>query len=83
MTIIGQDTKWSSIQQACKSEDFLRDLRKTDIDQVSEETFRKLKKYAAKKEFKPLDVSKYSIAACFLCEWVMVIYNYCVEKYRV
>ena len=35
----------------------------------------KLKKYIIKKSFRPVEVSNHSVAACFLCEWVIELYN--------
>ena len=35
----------------------------------------KLKKFIIKKSFRPVDISNHSIAACFMCEWVIELYN--------
>ena len=42
----------------------------------------KLQKYKIKPSFNPVEVAKYSVGACFLCEWVLAYIDKFAPKFK-
>lgn len=59
-----------------KVDDFLYSLRNFDRENISQETAKALAPFIADPEFTYLNVSKKSLAAASLCEWVRNIMNF-------
>ena len=79
MFILGKDFSLCSIKKQISSPGLLQALR--DVDVLDQGKLKKLEGFTKRKNFNPLDVSRFSVATCILCEWVLALqlksYNQC------
>ena len=71
MFILGKETSLCSVKKEISQPGFLQALRNVGV--LDRGRLKKLEGFTKRKNFNPLDVSRFSVATCILCEWVLAL----------
>eukprot|EP00397_Hematodinium_sp_SG-2012_P000063 GEMP01000063.1.p1 GENE.GEMP01000063.1~~GEMP01000063.1.p1 ORF type:complete len:2825 (+),score=742.06 GEMP01000063.1:2672-11146(+) len=77
MTVMDKPANWASAKQELNDVNFLPKIKAFDKDNISNSTLKRMEKFVKDPSFAPSSVTKVSLAAGALCEWVhaMSIYS--------
>ena len=73
--ILGFKPNENDVRAMLKKEDFLETLQNFDVNSLSADTHKMIDKYVHHKEFTAQFISRFNVACCYLCEWVLELHH--------